>query len=85
MVDESEVVVGSNLQLTCPAFGVPLPTVKWFKEDKAIKENSTKYTLIQDGLVCVINYFFLQFDSKMYRLCSHSTSYSQVVQRRQGY
>jgi hypothetical protein len=44
-----EVVAGRSFQVTCPASGIPRPEISWFKANKAIRENSTNYYLLDDG------------------------------------
>lgn len=48
-IGRPEVVVGRSFQLTCPASGIPRPEISWFRANKAIRENSTNYYLLDDG------------------------------------
>ena len=48
-VDRPETVIDSSHSLTCPASGIPLPEITWYKSNQPIKENTTEYLLLNDG------------------------------------
>ena len=48
-IEKTEVKTNSSIQLTCPASGVPLPAITWFKNNKPIQANSTHFNLLNDG------------------------------------
>ncbi|KAK3592726.1 hypothetical protein CHS0354_007728 [Potamilus streckersoni] len=48
-VEKEEVVTGGSISLTCPASGIPVPTITWFKSNEPIRENSTNYLLLNQG------------------------------------
>lgn len=53
-MEEEEVVAGNDLRLNCPAFGIPLPEVMWFHKDTALKTNTSKYALENQGWTLLI-------------------------------
>ncbi|XP_076455301.1 hemicentin-1-like isoform X2 [Babylonia areolata] len=54
VAEEAEAVVGNDLRLNCPAFGIPLPRVMWFQQDVAIRTNSSKHVLENEGWTLLI-------------------------------
>lgn len=48
-VDRPETVLASSHSLTCPASGIPLPEIIWYKSNQPIRENTTEYLLLNDG------------------------------------
>ncbi|XP_059151468.1 hemicentin-1-like [Physella acuta] len=53
--EDLEVIEGSSVKLTCPASGIPLPKITWFKQEQHIKANSSKLTLLDSGWTLEIN------------------------------
>ncbi|KAL8608110.1 hypothetical protein ACOMHN_016565 [Nucella lapillus] len=52
--EDAETVVGNDLRLNCPAFGIPLPQVTWFQQDAPIRTNSSKHVLENEGWTLLI-------------------------------
>lgn len=48
-IEKPEVKTNNSIQLTCPASGVPLPEITWYKNNKPISLNSTEYNLLNNG------------------------------------
>ena len=48
-VDTPETVRDNTVSLTCPASGIPLPQITWYKSNQPIKDNSTEYLLLNEG------------------------------------
>ena len=48
VISSPEVVVNKTIILHCPASGVPIPTITWFKDDEQL-ENDTRTFLLDDG------------------------------------
>ena len=42
-------MIDNSHSLTCPASGIPLPDITWYKSNQPIKENTTEYLLLNDG------------------------------------
>ena len=53
-VEQSHVIKGGNLSMSCPISGIPLPEITWLKNEVSIKENSTEYLLLDGGWTLVI-------------------------------
>ncbi|PVD21525.1 hypothetical protein C0Q70_17323 [Pomacea canaliculata] len=66
MMEEAEVVMGSDLRLTCPASGLPLPRVTWFMQDTAIKQNTSKHVLENQGWTLLIRQTTVQDATRYY-------------------
>ncbi|XP_012942941.1 hemicentin-1 [Aplysia californica] len=49
VIEQSEVVEGNTVYLTCPASGIPLPKITWFRNEVPIKANTSKVTLLESG------------------------------------
>ncbi|KAI8779431.1 hemicentin-1, partial [Biomphalaria glabrata] len=47
--EKSEVIQGQTVRMTCPASGIPLPTITWFRENVHIKANTSKVSLLDFG------------------------------------
>ena len=48
-VSEPDVVVNRSITLACPASGIPLPAVTWYKEDTRITANGTRILILDAG------------------------------------
>ncbi|CAG5129711.1 unnamed protein product, partial [Candidula unifasciata] len=47
--EKTEVIEGSSVFITCPASGIPLPKITWFKQENPIKTNTSKLALLDSG------------------------------------
>lgn len=59
-------MMGSDLRLTCPASGLPLPRVTWFMQDTAIKQNTSKHVLENQGWTLLIRQTTVQDATRYY-------------------
>lgn len=48
-VERPEVIHGKTLRMRCPANGIPPPTITWFINNKAIRNNTERLSLLEDG------------------------------------
>ncbi|XP_076093735.1 hemicentin-1-like isoform X1 [Mytilus galloprovincialis] len=48
-VERPEVILGKTLRMRCPANGIPPPKITWFINNKAIRNNTERLSLLEDG------------------------------------
>lgn len=48
-VESPEVVTNNSVKLACPASGIPLPTITWYRNSQPIVHNSSHYLLLDNG------------------------------------
>ena len=51
---EKKISEGSEVQLNCPAFGYPIPTISWFKDGQLIAEKNENLQLLNEKKVLKI-------------------------------
>jgi len=49
VVSEPKVMINKSITLSCPATGIPIPEVMWFKEETPITRNSSKVFILDNG------------------------------------
>ncbi|XP_060552023.1 hemicentin-1-like isoform X2 [Ruditapes philippinarum] len=48
-IEKPEIISNESISLTCPASGIPLPRITWYKNNQIISANTSRITLLDDG------------------------------------
>ena len=49
IVSDPNVIIDKSITLSCPATGIPIPDVTWYKENRPILRNTTKVFILDNG------------------------------------